>query len=123
MGKTILEQVVDRMAKPHCAACNGRFGLIRYRYAHKQFCSRQCLERYLVEDRKRVSASDDGFLSLEAARLNCGSARLPQAGGLRKKIPHGTDGASSTRHSARFCLVYRFDSFALLRKPEWLIYC
>ena len=42
-------------SKPRCEICKGGFGLIRYRIAQKQFCSEQCLERYLAERMQRVS--------------------------------------------------------------------
>ena len=29
-----------------CYLCNGPFGLIRHRFALKQFCSKQCLDQY-----------------------------------------------------------------------------
>jgi hypothetical protein len=29
-----------------CYQCHGRFGLIRHRYALRQFCTKQCLERF-----------------------------------------------------------------------------
>lgn len=29
-----------------CYQCHGRFGLIRYRYALRRFCTKQCLERF-----------------------------------------------------------------------------
>ena len=35
---------------PRCETCNGKFGLIRHRFAHKQFCSKRCLDRYLVKE-------------------------------------------------------------------------
>ena len=35
--------------KARCEICKGFFGLIRYRFAHKQFCSQQCLDRYTAE--------------------------------------------------------------------------
>jgi hypothetical protein len=31
-----------------CATCGGCFGLIRHRLAHKQFCSKECLEHHLA---------------------------------------------------------------------------
>ena len=34
---------------PRCETCNGKFGLIHHRLAHKQFCSKRCLDRYLVK--------------------------------------------------------------------------
>ena len=42
--------------KPRCEICKGRFGLVRYRIAQKQFCSKQCLERYLAERMQRISS-------------------------------------------------------------------
>jgi hypothetical protein len=39
--------------KAHCETCNGSFGLIRHRYAYKQFCSKQCL--YLAKTRQQAS--------------------------------------------------------------------
>jgi hypothetical protein len=29
-----------------CYQCQGRFGLIRHRYALKQFCTKECLEQF-----------------------------------------------------------------------------
>ena len=43
-------------SKPRCEICKGAFGLIRYRIAQKQFCSKQCLERYLAERTQRVAS-------------------------------------------------------------------
>ena len=44
------EKHKSNTAKPaaRCAMCNGRFGLIRHRFAHKQFCSKSCLDHYLA---------------------------------------------------------------------------
>jgi len=39
---------------PRCETCNGKFGLIRHRFAHKQFCSKRCLDRYLVAIQRGV---------------------------------------------------------------------
>ncbi len=36
----------------HCATCDGRFGLIRHRFAHKQFCSKHCLNQYLANGKR-----------------------------------------------------------------------
>jgi hypothetical protein len=41
---------------PRCEICKGAFGLIRYRIAQKQFCSKQCLERHLAERAMRVAS-------------------------------------------------------------------
>jgi hypothetical protein len=49
-------------SKPRCEICNGRFGLIRHRFARKQFCSKRCLERYLAKSRQQ---SNSGCASLE----------------------------------------------------------
>jgi hypothetical protein len=45
---------VTSPSKPRCEICKGGFGLIRYRIALKQFCSKQCLERYRAERVERV---------------------------------------------------------------------
>jgi hypothetical protein len=45
-------------SKPRCEICKGGFGLIRYRLARKEFCSKQCLERYLAERVQRVASFD-----------------------------------------------------------------
>jgi hypothetical protein len=49
--------------KPRCEICNGCFGLIRHRFAHKQFCSNRCLDRYLANRKQQPSSSVDRFLS------------------------------------------------------------
>ena len=41
--------------KPRCEVCNSGFGLIRHRFAHKQFCSKHCLEEYIVKSKHRPS--------------------------------------------------------------------
>jgi hypothetical protein len=38
--------------KARCETCKGSFGLIRHRYAYKQFCSKQCLDSYLVKTKQ-----------------------------------------------------------------------
>ena len=43
-------------SKPRCEICKGGFGLIRFRVAQKQFCSKQCLEQYLAERMRRVAS-------------------------------------------------------------------
>jgi hypothetical protein len=35
--------------KARCEVCEGFFGLIRYRFAYKQFCSKHCLDQYMAE--------------------------------------------------------------------------
>ena len=40
-----------------CAICNGCFGLIRHRFAYKQFCSKQCLDYYLANRKQQLPAS------------------------------------------------------------------
>jgi hypothetical protein len=37
------------LAPNRCYQCHGRFGLIRHRYALKQFCTKECLERFRHE--------------------------------------------------------------------------
>ena len=39
--------------KPRCEVCDGCFGLIRHRFAHKQFCSKRCLEQYLAKSKRQ----------------------------------------------------------------------
>jgi hypothetical protein len=41
--------------KPRCEVCGGCFGLIRHRFAQKQFCSKRCLEQYLAKSKQRPS--------------------------------------------------------------------
>jgi hypothetical protein len=41
---------------PRCDICNGKFGLIRHRFAQKQFCSKRCLNQYLVERKQQPSS-------------------------------------------------------------------
>jgi hypothetical protein len=43
-------------SKARCEICKGGFGLVRYRVAQKQFCSKHCLERYRAEMMERVSS-------------------------------------------------------------------
>jgi len=47
---------VARLNKARCEVCKGPFGLIRHRLAHKQFCSKQCLEWYQAERMQRASS-------------------------------------------------------------------
>jgi hypothetical protein len=47
---------VATINKPRCEVCKGPFGLTRHRFAHKQFCSKQCLERYLAERTYELSS-------------------------------------------------------------------
>jgi hypothetical protein len=42
--------------KPRCEICNGAFGLIRYRLAHRQFCSKRCLDQYLATRKQQPSS-------------------------------------------------------------------
>jgi hypothetical protein len=42
--------------KPRCEICNGSFGLIRHRFAHKQFCSNRCLDWYLAKRKQQPSS-------------------------------------------------------------------
>ena len=41
--------------KARCETCNCSFGLIRHRYASKQFCSKQCLDSYLAKTKQQAS--------------------------------------------------------------------
>ncbi len=38
-----------------CYQCNGRFGLIRRRFALKQFCSNECLNKYKANSERKTS--------------------------------------------------------------------
>jgi hypothetical protein len=42
--------------KPRCEICNGSFGLIRHRFAQRQFCSNRCLDRYLAKRKQQPSS-------------------------------------------------------------------
>jgi hypothetical protein len=49
----------SRVNANRCYQCNGHFGLIRRRFALKQFCSTQCLNKYKAStDRKAVRLKD-----------------------------------------------------------------
>jgi hypothetical protein len=37
------------VGKRRCDMCNGRFGLVRYRFGWKQFCCKACLDSYLSD--------------------------------------------------------------------------
>jgi hypothetical protein len=38
-----------RSASNRCNHCGGKFGLIRYPRSRRQFCSKACIEAYLVQ--------------------------------------------------------------------------
>jgi hypothetical protein len=38
-----------------CYRCNGGFGLVRYRFALKAFCSKRCLNEYRGDAERRKS--------------------------------------------------------------------
>jgi hypothetical protein len=38
-----------------CYQCDGRFGLIRHRFALKQFCSKECLGTYKTDSQRTVA--------------------------------------------------------------------
>ena len=50
------EKHKSKTAKPaaRCAMCDGRFGLIRHRFTHKQFCSKSCLDHYLAIRKQKL---------------------------------------------------------------------
>jgi hypothetical protein len=52
---------VARPRKVRCEVCKGAFGLSRRRFEQKQFCSKQCLERYMAERTSRVSRFKKSF--------------------------------------------------------------
>ena len=37
-----------------CQQCSNQFGLIRYRFALKQFCSKRCVEHYKSETERHL---------------------------------------------------------------------
>jgi hypothetical protein len=37
-----------------CFQCNGRFGLIRYRYGLKHFCSKRCVNTYKSDTERKI---------------------------------------------------------------------
>jgi hypothetical protein len=51
---TILKRTMPK-TKARCETCNGSFGLIRHRFAYKQFCSKQCLDSYLAKTKQRAT--------------------------------------------------------------------
>jgi hypothetical protein len=63
MSKT--EQIQERFYEPsepirtadkkRCYQCNGRFGLIRHTFALKQFCSKQCVDKYKTGTERKIS--------------------------------------------------------------------
>jgi hypothetical protein len=63
-----------------CCACNGRFGLIRYRLAQKSFCSKLCRDKYRADTERKVSRINQAHIVLESrpifdvllSNLNCG---------------------------------------------------
>jgi hypothetical protein len=52
---TILNATMSKTSA-RCETCNGSFGLIRHRYASKQFCSKQCLDSYLAKTKQQASS-------------------------------------------------------------------
>jgi hypothetical protein len=38
-----------------CYRCNGRFGLVRHRFAVKAFCSKRCLNEHKINTHRRKS--------------------------------------------------------------------
>src|SRR5271157_5978171 len=61
---TILKCTMPK-TKARCETCNGSFGLIRHRYAYKQFCSKQCLDSYLAKTNNRLPSLNNGSTSLK----------------------------------------------------------
>jgi len=57
---------------PRCDICNGKFGLIRHRFAQKQFCSKRCLNQYLVKRKQQPS-------SMTQWKAACGPEGVPVA--------------------------------------------
>jgi hypothetical protein len=42
------------LAPNRCYQCHGRFGLIRHRYARRQFCTKDCVERFRIDSDREV---------------------------------------------------------------------
>ena len=57
--------IQQKAAIRRCDTCNGRFGLIRHRFAQKQFCSKQCLDKYKSQTGREASVPS-GLIFLEA---------------------------------------------------------
>jgi hypothetical protein len=51
-----------------CYQCHGRFGLIRYRFAQKQFCSKQCVSKFKVSAEREASRLK-GWIAFLARKL------------------------------------------------------
>jgi hypothetical protein len=52
---------VTSPTKARCETCKGFFGLVRYRFAQKQFCSNHCLERYVAERQQPLYNFEQGI--------------------------------------------------------------
>jgi hypothetical protein len=51
-----------------CYQCNGRFGLIRYRFAQRQFCSKQCVGKFKASAEREASRLK-GWIAFLARKL------------------------------------------------------
>jgi hypothetical protein len=51
-----------------CYQCHGGFGLIRYRFAQKQFCSKQCVTKFKVSAEREASRLK-GWIAFLARKL------------------------------------------------------
>jgi hypothetical protein len=54
------EEIQERFPKlpptsNRCCQCNGPFGLVRSRFALKNFCSNQCLNEYKTDTERKIS--------------------------------------------------------------------
>jgi hypothetical protein len=56
MREPTIPKSTMRKTKARCETCNGGFGLVRHRYASKQFCSKQCLDSYLAKTKQQASS-------------------------------------------------------------------
>ena len=48
-------ETCGRAGMKRCFQCNGRFGLIRYRYGLQHFCSQRCVNKYKSDTERKIS--------------------------------------------------------------------
>jgi len=50
-----IHQTTRTSGPNRCHHCNGRFGLVRHRLAHRQFCSKACVAQYRADSAREAS--------------------------------------------------------------------
>jgi hypothetical protein len=50
-----LPPAINKPNIKRCYRCNGHFGLVRYRFAVKAFCSKRCLNEHKTDTERRTS--------------------------------------------------------------------